>query len=95
MEKQKEVVSQEQADSLLCILSKCYITGCEVHTLFPDFVHYTAGANPSFKPVSSMDERLRKGYELYKKNMNCTLIEVYQRHFCVVGNDGSTQVIEG
>ncbi len=92
-DEQKEQVKEEQVDTLLCTLSKCYITGCEVHTLIPQFVHYTKGINPGYPLIASMDKRMKKGYELYLKNKDCSFIEVYQRHLCVVRSDGTTTVI--
>jgi hypothetical protein len=94
-EEVKEAAKEETADQLLYVLSKCYIDGCCVHTLRPDITHYTADApTPCYPGVVSMDPRLRKGYEAYKANPDCSFIEIYERHICVVSRDCSVTVLD-
>lgn len=94
-EEQKQVVEEQQADSFICSLSKCYIEGCIVHTILPACIHYraTGSGTGCYSSIQAMDERTRKGYEVYKNHPNCSYIEVYERHICVIEANGSSTVI--
>ncbi|MCR5502311.1 MAG: hypothetical protein K6F53_04840 [Lachnospiraceae bacterium] len=89
----REEVEEEKADKLVCTLSKCFIPGCVVHTLIPGCIHYSIENRGTFPPVSSMDERMRKGYEVWKDHPDCVYTEIYERHICVVSGNGTTMVI--
>lgn len=93
-EEQKQVVEETKVDHLICSLTKCYITGCQIHTLLPNCVHYGSRSGAGFGLINKMPERLKKGYEMYKKNPECSYIEVYERHICVVSSSGITKVID-
>lgn len=94
IEEQKQVVEEQMTDNFICSLSKCYIEGCVVHTLLPTFIHYNSrGGGSCYASIESMDERTKKGYEAYMKNPNCSYIEVYERHICVVEYNGTTTVL--
>lgn len=92
-EEQKQSVKEEEVDSFVCSLSKCYISGCEVHTLLPTWIHYGCSNGCDTRKISSMEPRLRKGYECYKKHPGCSHVEVYQKHIAIVDYNGTTTVI--
>ena len=69
IEEQKQVVEEQMTDNFICSLSKCYIEGCVVHTLLPTVIHYKShGGGMCYASINSMDERTKKGYEVYKNN---------------------------
>ncbi len=93
VEEQKQVVTEEKVDSLICTFSSCSIPGCIVHTLIPDFIHYGTPTGSCYAKMKSMSPRMKKGYEIYKKRPGCSYIEVYERHICVVSSNGTSEVI--
>lgn len=92
-EEQKQVVEEEKIDSFICSLSKCYISGCDVHTILPNCIHYGNNKGVGYGRIRDMSPRMKKGYDYYLKNPDCSHIEVYERHICVVQSNGITQVI--
>lgn len=90
-EAEKET-AKEMTDSMICSLTKCYISGCEVHTVYPDMIHYGNCSGTCFCRISKAHPRIRRGIELYKSKA-ANYVEVYENHYCVVGYGGSTQVI--
>lgn len=93
---QEQVVGEQYVDKLLYSLSKCYIEGCKVHTLFGEFIHYGEidNSNYGLKLMSDMPERMRKGYSIYLKYPNCLNVEIYQHRICVVQQSGKVIVFE-
>lgn len=92
-EEQKQVVEEEKVDTFICSLSKCYISGCDVHTVLPNCIHYGNNKGAGYGRIHDMTPRMKKGYDYYRRNPDCLYVEVYERHICVVQNNGITQVI--
>lgn len=93
IEEQKEVVEEEEIDNFVCSMSKCFLPGCVVHTLTPDFIHYCHGKSEWYQPISKMSDRMKKGLQVYQKHPECSYVEVYDKHICVVSYNGTTTVI--
>ena len=93
IEEQKEVVEEEEIDNFVCSMSKCFLPGCVVHTLTPDFIHYCHGKSECYQPISKMSDRMKKGLQVYQKHPECSYVEVYDKHICVVSYNGTTTVI--
>lgn len=93
LEEQKEVVECEEVDNFICSLSKCYLPDCVVHSVTPDFTHYCRGKSDFYHPISKMNPRMKKGLDVYLKNPNCSYVEVYERHICVISFNGTSKVI--
>lgn len=93
--KQKEEVDNK-VDRLIGVLSKCYISGCKVHSLWGDFIHYGAnqGNSGCMQSLTNLTGRMKIGYEVYNAHPNCLSVEVYERRICVVDYLGKTKVIE-
>lgn len=93
-EEKKKALEGEQEDLFICSMTKCYIPGCIVHTIIPDFVHFTQEGAIGYPTVSSMDEATKRGFDVYMANPGCSCVEVYQHHVCVVSADGTVTVLD-
>ena len=84
----------EYTDKFITSISKCFITGCEVHTLFGGFIHYGRNVNSyDLRPISEMPERMKIGYDAFCQNPDCLSVEVYEHHICVIAKDGRSFVL--
>lgn len=74
---------------LIGILTKCYIDGCEFHSITSTgsiIDHYSSEND------SSLDKRLKTGAKIWKSNPYST-VEVYTDYIAVI-SDGKTKVIK-
>ena len=70
------------------VISKCYITGCDVHAIDPEgniLNHFEAG-----KPLPDM---LAPGRVVYQRYPECSCVEVYNNCCRVIQNDGEVITI--
>jgi|GEM_PF-1582157 len=92
-EEQSQELEEGSIDNFVCSLTKCYIPGCEVHTLLPNCIHYGNISGLGYGGLEDMSQRMKKGYECFKRNPTCSYIEVYEKHICIIGKNGISTVI--
>lgn len=93
VEEQNQELEEDTIDNFVCSLTKCYIPGCEIHTLLPKCIHYGNISGPGYGGLGDMSQRMKKGYECFKRNPTCSYIEVYERHICIIGQNGISTVL--
>lgn len=79
-ENSKSKEKESENDQLIAILTTCYIPGCIVHTIdkYGNIIRH-------FRESELPSNRIKKGYEVWKKHKNC-IVEIYKNHITVVGN---------
>lgn len=79
-----EEAIEEANCQLIGILSKCYITGCDVHAI-------DSGGNiiDHFNIHDKLSEALEHGREIFHQHEDCRCVEVYGS-FCLVVNEDSS-----
>lgn len=88
----EELESREipEENNLEGVISKCYISGCYVHSISSDGTiinHYTRTGN-------DIPPMLEPGRRLYEKiNGNCSCIEVYTKCCRIIATDGSVEKV--
>lgn len=89
---QEELENREipEENNLEGVISKCYISGCYVHSITPD-----GGICEHYTQHGSMPEKLKPGRDLYEKiKGNCNCIEVYTHCCRIIATDGSVETVQ-
>ncbi len=79
-----ETAIEEAGEQLVGVLSKCYISGCDVHAIdqYGNIIEH-------YKKTEGLPTPLDKGRELFHKNPNCKCVEVYTGFAMIVDEDST------
>ena len=79
-----EEAIEEANCQLIGILSKCFITGCDVHA-----IGSSGEIIEHFGKLDKLPDALERGREIFHQHENCRCVEVYG-NFCLVVNEDSS-----
>ena len=89
LSREVEVQTLAEPEILIGVLSKCYISGCDLHA-----IDGQGNILEHFSASKKMPKELAVGRILYKQNPGCSCIEVYSNCCRIIGNDGSVTRVD-
>lgn len=89
LSREVEVKTLPEPEILIGVISKCYITGCDIHA-----IDKHGNILEHFEISKHMPKDLAIGRILYKKNPNCHSIEIYSNCCRIIGSDGSVTRVD-
>lgn len=86
----KEVMSEELPDktSLLGVICRCYIDGCDCHEITP-----LGKIKEHFRIGQDIPDKLSSCRQYLQNHAECTFVEIYEDCIIAINNDSTTSII--
>lgn len=90
-EEQSQELEEGSIDNFVCSLTKCYIPGCEVHTLLPNCIHYGNISGLGYGGLEDMSQRMKKVMNVLKEIRHVHILRSTRDTFASLEKTGFLQ----